>query len=176
MNTAAPTPAPDAAARAAARGRAQRIESFVYGTIATLIAMAAFETVGGTDGVQAGAIVIVSAAATWFAHAFSTILGARLALGEPTTWRRIWRGLREAWPIVIAAIPATVLAAGATQGLWTLEGAVRASNLVGVVVMGVAGFAAARVTGASALSTVAWVIGTAAIGIAIVIVELAVHH
>ena len=77
---------------------------------------------------------------------------------------------------MIAAIPATVFAAGATLGLWTLEAAVRASNVVGVAVMAVAGFAAARVTGAGALSTVVWVIGTASIGFAIVVVELAVHH
>jgi hypothetical protein len=166
----------DAASLAAQRGRAQRVDSFVYGTIATIIAMAAFDTSGSGDPVAAGAIVIVSAVATWFAHAFSTILGERLAVGESIGLPRVWRGLREAWPIVIAAIPATILAVGATQDLWSLAAAVRVSNIAGVIALGGAGFAAARVMRASALSTTAWVLGTSAIGLTIVLVEIAVHQ
>lgn len=163
-------------AEAGADHRAERIKAFIYGTIATLIAVAAFETVGRGAPVAAGAIVAVSALATWFAHAYATVLGERLADPHGLTIGEVVTALRDAWPIVVAAVPATVLVAGATIGLWSLKSAILGADVAGIVVMAVAGFASARVVGAGRLATVAWILVTAAIGFAIVAVELAVHE
>ena len=155
--------------------RAGRARSFIYGTIATLIAMASFETFGG-EPLAAGAIIAVSAIATWWAHAYSTVLAERLTTDRRVTVAEVRDALREAWPIVTAAVPATVLAVGASQGLWSLPSAILVANLIGIGVMGVAGLIAAHAAHVGRAATVAWVLVTAAIGAVIVLVEVAVHH
>jgi hypothetical protein len=169
---------PDPAARHDGRAsrRAERVEAFVYGTIATLIAMAGFEALNGHEPVAAGAIILVSALATWWAHAFSEILGAEVGGRHHVTPRFIANALRTGSPIVIAAIPATVFSAMAVQGFWPLRTAIVISNVTGIVVMGIAGLAAARVTKASPVRTIVWVVVTTAIGGTIVLVEAAVHQ
>jgi hypothetical protein len=155
--------------------RAGRARSFIYGTIATLIAIAAFDTLGA-EPLAAGAIVAVSAIATWWAHAYSTVLAARLETEEQITWAEVRAALREAWPIVTAAVPATLLAIGATQGYWSLRAAVVAADIVGIVIMALAGLAAARTAHVGRTATVVWIVVAAGIGAVIVIVESAVHH
>ena len=155
---------------------ADRVQAFIYGTIATLIAMAAFEIVDESDPLAAGAIIVASAIATCLAHAYSALLGDELSEGDSLTLRGIAKVLREAFPIVVAAIPATLLAIGAAAGYWTLEQAVGAANLLGIAIMAGAGLASARAVRATPAMTVVWVVGTAAIGASIVLVELAVHH
>jgi hypothetical protein len=160
----------------AAHERAKWVESFVYGTIATLIAMAGFEVVNGREPVAAGAIIVVSALATWFAHAYSMILGAEVAQRRAVTPRFIARALREGAPIVYAAVPATIFSMLAAQGFWSLRTAILVGNVAGIIVMAIAGFTAARVTRARPLQTVVWVVVTAAIGLSIVLIEAGVHQ
>jgi hypothetical protein len=155
--------------------RAERSRAFIYGTIATLIAMAGFESVGGAP-IAAGAIIAVSAVATWWAHAYSTVLAARLTSAHPITPHEVASALREAWPIVTAAIPATLLSIGAGAGLWTLTSAILVANLAGITVMAIAGLIAARSAHAGRLATLGWIAVTAAIGAIIVLVEAAVHR
>jgi hypothetical protein len=159
---------------ASAQERAEWAEEFIYGTIVALIAMAGFDTSNGHP-VAAGAIIVVGAAATWVAHAYASVLGHRLAHAGRVTLDEIVRALRGAWPIMVAAIPATIAAAGASVGWWSLQSAIRVADLVGILVLGGAGFAAARVTQASPVGIVGWVLATAGLGVAIILVELAVH-
>jgi hypothetical protein len=173
--TGRPDPSPGSS-DGATLDRARRVETFVYGTIATLIALAGFESLGLRQPIAAGAIIAVSAVATWFAHAYSTVLGERAASDRPLDRSQVVQALREAFPIVVAAVPATILAVGAAQGFWPLETAIVVANIAGIAVMAGAGLAAARATHASPRGTIVWVVASAAIGAAIVIVELAVHH
>ena len=163
---------PDASA--SAHERAEWVEEFIYGTIVALIAMAGFDTSGGQP-VAAGAIIVVGAAATWVAHAYASLLGHRLAHGRPVTLDEVLRALRGAWPIMVAAVPATLAAAGASVGWWSLQSAIRVADLVGILVLAVAGFAAARVTHAGPAGVIAWTLATAGLGVAIILVEVAVH-
>ncbi len=155
--------------------RAEWVEEFIYGTIVALIAMAGFDTADGQP-TAAGAIIVVGAAATWVAHAYASVIGHRLGHAAPVSLREIVGALRSAWPIMVAAGPAAIAAGGASVGWWSLQNAIRVADLVGILVLGGAGYAAARVTGARPMGVVAWVLATAGIGVAIILVELAVHH
>ncbi len=168
-------PTPNTARRRADATSADRARSFIYGTIATLIAMAGFETVGGQP-IAAGAIIAVSAIATWWAHAYSTVVAERLTGDVPITVHEVTQALRGGWPIVTSAVPAFLLSIGAVAGLWGLPTAILVANLAGIAVMAIAGLIAARSARAGALATAAWVGTTAAIGAVIVIVEAAVHR
>ena len=164
-----------AARRQAIAGRVERGRAFIYGTIATLIAMAGFETLGGQP-IAAGAIIAVSAIATWWAHAYSTVVAARLESDDRITVHEVVAALREAWPIVIAGVPAFVLSVGATVGLWGLPAAILVANVAGIAVMAIAGLLAARSARVGVLATLGWVAITAGIGATIVLVEAAVHR
>ena len=148
-------------------------ESFVYGTIATLIAMAGFETVGGPSRIAAGAIIAVSAIATWFAHAYlDDRRGARLASDEPITVHEVVAALREAWPIVDRRGPGVrPVASGHAGPLGRSRPRSSSRTSSAIAVMAIAGFLAARSARAGVLATVGWVVVTAAIGATIVVVE-----
>jgi hypothetical protein len=150
---------------------------FIYGSLAVVIVIAGVQSdADHGEAPRAAAIVLVGGLATWAAHVFSSIIGQQLAHRRTSTGAEIRHAMGHAWPIVVAAFPAVAAMAGATLELWTLATAVTISNVTAVVVLGAAGLVAARATGAGPLRTVVFGLITASIGLAIVAVELALHH
>ena len=159
--------------------RAEHVGELVYGTTAVLIAMAGLEIVGGIAPTKVGAIVLAGAVAMWLTHAYAGYLGKHAVHGKPATITEVrsevGHSLRASFPIVWAAVPATLLLAGASFGLWTASGAIRAGNIVGVVILAAAGWTGARATGSSRAGAAAWAVATASIGLGIVALELLLH-
>jgi hypothetical protein len=159
--------------------RAEHVGEFVYGTTTVLIALAGLEIVGGVPPASVGAIVLTGSVAIWLAHSYASYLGAHASRGlqahdEPAQ-AEIGHALRTSAPIVLAAIPATLLLGGATLGWWGVSDAIRAANLAAILVLGAAGWIGARATGSSTSSALIWAVGTASIGIGIVGIELLLH-
>ncbi len=161
---------------AATHTAAHRAKEFVYGTIAVLIVIAGIEVSGGRGAEAAGAIILVAAVATWLAHAYADVLGVLLTTGRPTTRTDVWRSLRDAVPIVVAALPATAMALGARLDFWTLATGLRAANILALLVLAAAGWFAARGSGAGRLRSLVSTLVSTGIGLGIVAVELLVHH
>jgi hypothetical protein len=160
--------------------RAEHVGELVYGTTAVLIAMAGLEIVGGVAPNAVGAIVLAGAIAMWLTHAYAGYLGRHAVHGKPSTVREVraevTHSLRESFPIVWAAVPATILLAGASIEIWSVSGAIRAANIVGIVILAAAGWTGARATGSSPIGATVWAIATASIGIGIVVLELLLHQ
>jgi hypothetical protein len=148
---------------------------FVYGTITVLIVVAGID-IAGPRATAAAAIIVVAAIATWLAHAYADLLGLQLTTGQPTTWADVRRALRGAAPIILAAVPATAAALGATLGLWTSETFVTIANIAALLVLAAAGWFGAQGSGASRLGSIFSAIISTSIGLAIVAMELLVHH
>jgi hypothetical protein len=155
---------------------AQQAREFVYGTVAVLIVIAGIDISGSGQAPAAGAIIFVAAVATWLAHAYADTLGVRLAAGRPTTPAEVRRSLREASPIVAAALPATAAAAGAALGFWTLRTGLTIANILALATLAAAGWFAARSSGATRTRAVLSTVVSTSIGLGVVAVELLVHH
>jgi hypothetical protein len=157
-------------------GRAAWTSELVYGTLTVIIALAGIEVAGGAGPSGAGAIVIVGAGATWVAHAYSGLLGHRAATGRPTTATDVRHALRHSLPIVMAALPATIAMGGASVGWWSAAAAFLFASAAGIAVLAGAGWLAARATGENIRGQVLSMIVTTSIGVAIVVVEILIHH
>ncbi len=172
-----PAPAPGRLSPAA-KARAEWAEEFIYGAMTVVIVIAGLEVTSATEQIgltRAAAVILVGAGATWAAHAFSDVIGQRLG-GARTTLRDGLLAMRHAWPIIVAALPATAAMLLASAGVWPLRFAIELSYLISIIILGASGVAAGRATDLSVARSIAWGIGTAAIGGVIVAVELWLHH
>jgi len=131
--------------------RAEWTSELVYGTLAVLIAIAGIDV------------------------AFSAVLGRRAAMGAHAS-AGVGHALLKAWPILLAAIPSFIAFGGASLGWWPAGSAMTFSNVAGIVVLGGAGWIAARAADSNLGGQLVSTILTASIGLGIVLVEMLVHH
>jgi hypothetical protein len=148
----------------------------VYGTLTVLVVVAGIEAAGGAQPAGAGAVILVGASATWLAHAYAKVLGSAAATGREVSAGQIGPALLHASTIVLAAIPAMIAFGGASLGWWSSEAALSFSNGAGIAILAGAGWLAARAAGAGGVGRITSTILTAAIGLAIVAVELLLLH
>ncbi len=163
-----------ATAVSSAAHRAEATAEFVYGTTAVLIALSGLELVGGVPPEKAAAVTFASAVAIWLSHAYATYLGAHV-VADPRHALGIVGSLRRSAPIVLAAVPATVLLAGSVMGWWSASTAILMANALAIVVLAVAGWVGARATRSSLGRSLGWAAITASIGIGIVVLESFLH-
>ncbi len=154
---------------------ARRATEFVYGTIAVLIVTAGIDLTGGHAS-AAPAIVLVGAIATWLAHAYADALGLQLTTGRPTSRSDIGRALLDALPIVLAALPATAVAVTVSRGLLEARTGIWVANGLALLVLAAAGWYAARGSGDTRMQSFVSAVASTSIGLAIVTMELLVHH
>jgi hypothetical protein len=151
------------------------LADYVYGTIATLVAIAGltFETNPGE--LTTAGVVIVGAIAIWFAHALSRLVSKRSAGHLALQPADVWAELRSSWSIVSAAVPATIIFTLAGVGLWSIQTAFVLADVVGVGALLVVGIGTAggpeRPLGRR-IGYVAWLV---LVGVAIVLLEAGVH-
>jgi hypothetical protein len=166
----------EAALDARAAHRAESIAEFVYGTTAVIISLSGLEIVGSVPPEAAAAVTLAGAAAMWLSHAYARYLGGHVAHGQGRAPLGIVRSLRLSAPIVLAAVPASLLLAGAVLGFWSARVAIFGANLLAIVVLGVAGWTGARAADRSLPVSLGWAAMTASIGIGIVLLESLLHH
>jgi len=151
------------------------LADYVYGTIATLVAIAGltFETNPGE--LSMAGVVIVGAIAIWFAHTLSRLVSMR-SQGqlELSVWD-VLAELRSSWSIVTAAVPATFVFVLAALHLWTVHSAFIIADGVGVASLAVVGIGTAGGRDRPLHRRIAYVVGLVLVGLAIVLLEAGVH-
>jgi hypothetical protein len=156
-------------------GAVHWLADYVYGTIATLVAIAGltFETNPGE--LTTASVVIIGAFAIWMAHILSRLVSKRSAGRRGITVADIVAEARDSWSIVTAAIPATVIFVLAGAHLWSMHTAFVLADVVGVLALAVVGIGTAGGNDRPLSRRIAYVSSLVVVGIAIVLLEAGVH-
>ena len=156
-------------------GAVHWLADYVYGTIATLVAIAGLTFESNPGELTTAGVVIVGAVAIWFAHTLSRLVSRRSAGHLTLTPADVWAELRSSWSIVSAAIPATVIFVLAGVGLWTIHTAFVLADVVGVGALLVVGIGTAGGPERRVGRRIGYVAGVVLVGVAIVLLEAGVH-
>jgi len=156
-------------------GAVHWLADYVYGTIATLVAIAGLTFESNPGELTTAGVVIVGAAAIWFAHTLSRLVVRRSWQHLRLTWAEVGDGLAGSWSIVSAAIPATVIFILAGAHLWSMRTAFALAEGVGVLALAAVGIGTVGGADRSLFQRVLYVVGLVSVGITIVLLELAVH-
>jgi len=151
------------------------LADYVYGTIATLVAIAGLTFESNPGELTTAGVVIVGAVAIWFAHILSRLVSKRSQGHLQLTIADVVREARGSWSIVTAAIPATVIFILAGAHLWSIHTAFALADIVGVLALAVVGVGTAGGSDRSLLRRVGYVCGIVLVGVAIVLLEAGVH-
>jgi len=125
----------------------EKYAEYVYGTIGVMVAVAGLNA-GAHDvrATNAVVVVLIGALATWFAHAFSHLVGERVKRQGPVPRERIVAAFATSWMIVVAAVPATVVMVLSGLGLWSVSTGLSLANGTAVVSLAVVGVLVGRVS------------------------------
>jgi hypothetical protein len=151
------------------------LADYVYGTIATLVAIAGLTFESHPGELTTAGVVIVGAIAIWMAHILSRLVSIRSQGHLELTWSTVFNEARRSWSIVTAAIPATVIFVLAAAHLWTIHTAFVLADIVGVGALAVVGIGTAGGSDRPLARRIAYVLSLVAVGIAIVLLEAGVH-
>jgi hypothetical protein len=145
------------------------LADYVYGTIATLVAIAGLTFESNPGELTTAGVVIVGAVAIWFAHTLSRLVSMRSQGHINLRPSDVWGELRHSWSIVTAAIPATIIFVLAGMGLWSIHVAFVLADVVGVGALLVGG------TERPLTRRIGYVSMVVLVGVAIVLLESGVH-
>jgi hypothetical protein len=149
---------------------------YVYGTIATLVAIGGLTFEYRPDPLSAGGVVIVGAVAIWLAHAVSHLVADWAAQEQPFTVRTVLARLRQSSPIVSAAIPATAVVALSWTGIWSVSTGLWVGEGVGVVALAAVGVLTAGGSQRAPGLRILYVVVLVVVGLFIVGLEVGAHH
>jgi hypothetical protein len=159
-----------------AEGRSiEWLADYVYGTIATLVAIAGLTFETNPGALTTAGVVVVGAVAIWLAHALSQLITRRSWQRLELTRADVRDELRGSWPIVAAAIPATVVFVLAGVGLFHVRVAFTVAEVVGVLALAVVGLGTAGDRSRPLVRRVAYIASLVLVGVLIVLLEAAVH-
>ena len=151
------------------------LTDYVYGTIATLVAIAGLTFEAHPGELSTAGVVIVGAIAIWFAHALSRLVSRRSLHHVELDMGDVLRELRGSWSIVTAAIPATIVLILAALHLWSIQDAFIIAEGMGVASLAVVGIGTAGGRERPLSRRIAYVFGLVLVGVAIVLLEAGVH-
>ena len=151
------------------------LADYVYGTIATLVAIAGLTFEAHPGELTTAGVVIVGAVAIWFAHTLSRLVSMRSRGHINLRPSDVWGELRHSWSIVTAAIPATIIFILAGLGLWSIDVAFVLADVVGVGALLVVGIGTAGGPERPLARRVGYVAMVVLVGVAIVLLESGVH-
>ncbi|HVC68395.1 MAG TPA: hypothetical protein VND44_12435 [Acidimicrobiales bacterium] len=156
-------------------GAVHWLADYVYGTIATLVAIAGltFETNPGE--LTTASVVIIGAFAIWMAHILSRLVSKRSVGHVGLTTADIVAEARGSWSIMTAAIPATIIFVLAGAHLWSMHTAFVLADVIGVLALAVVGIGTAGGNDRPLSRRIAYVSSLVVVGIAIVLLEAGVH-
>ena len=156
-------------------GAVHWLADYVYGTIATLVAIAGLTFESHPGELTTAAVVIVGAFAIWMAHILSRIVSKRSMGHRQISVADVADEARRSWSIVTAAVPATVIFVLAGAHLWTMHTAFVLADLVGVGALAVVGIGTAGGRDRPLGRRIAYVCGLVLVGVTIVLLEAGVH-
>jgi hypothetical protein len=152
------------------------LAAYVYGTIATMVAIAGLTFEKHPNAASATGVLIVGAIAIWLAHAVSQLVGRRARERTDLHAADVRAELRNSWPIVSAAIPGAVVMFIACFGAWTASTALVVDEIIGVVALTGVGIATAGGAQRSLLRRTMYVSLLTGVGLAIVGLEVLAHQ
>ncbi len=156
-------------------GTVHWLADYVYGTIATLIAVAGLTFESHPGELTTAGVVIVSAVAIWLAHTLSRIVTRRSWQHLEVHWTDVWAELRSSWSIVAAAVPATVVFVLAGLHVWSIRAAFGIAEAIGVLALAVVGIGTVGGSDRPLGRRIAYVVGLVMVGVVIVLLEAATH-
>jgi len=151
------------------------LADYVYGTIATLVALAGLTFQANPGELTTAGVVIVGAIAIWWAHILSRLVSKRSGDSLQLRVTDVVAEARGSWSIVTAAVPATLIFVLAAAHLWTVHTAFVLADVVGVLALAVVGIGTAGGSERPLLRRIAYVLGLVLVGVAIVLLEAGVH-
>jgi hypothetical protein len=151
------------------------LADYVYGTIATLVAIGGLTFETNPGALTTAGVVVVGAIAIWFAHALSQLVTARSWQHLELTRSDVSRELRGSWSIVTAAIPATLVFILAGVHLFTVRTAFAVADVVGVLALAIVGIGTVGGSERPLGRRIAYVVGLILVGGLIVLLEVLVH-
>ncbi len=151
------------------------LADYVYGTIATLVAIAGLTFENSPHALTTAGVVVVGAVAIWFAHALSQLVIRRSWQDLELKRADVRRELQSSWTIVMAAIPGCLIFILAGAGLFTVKTAFTVAEVVGVLALAVVGYGTAGGRGRPVGRRILYIGGLVLVGVLIVLLELLVH-
>ena len=148
---------------------------YVYGTIATLVAIAGLTNEKYPGALTTAGVVVVGAVAIWLAHALSQLVSRRSWSHLELTASDVVAELRGSWSIVSAAIPASIIFVLAGAHVFTIGTAFTLAEVVGVLALAVVGVGTVGGSERPLGRRLLYVVGLVLVGVLIVLLELAVH-
>lgn len=153
-----------------------RLSEFIYGTVTGMVAIVGIDSTGDVTWLDAVFIIVAGATAIWLAHAYATHMSRRVTGGQRTEGRDIIEALTSSWPVVSAGLFLAVPLIGAAVGVYGIGTALLASSALGVLVLAMIGVAAGAVTHETWPRRIVLILLSCGLGIAVMAVELALHH
>jgi hypothetical protein len=155
---------------------AERLSAACYGTVLVLVALPLIDA----DEVSSGLgweLVTGVGVATWVAHLYAEVVGDHLRHGPPLGRTEITRAMVDGLPILLAAVvPAVMLGLGRID-LVEPRVALWAAVVVAIVqLVGVGAFVGASVSPRRRAFVWSYAGATAAVGIVVATVKLALGH
>jgi len=151
------------------------LADYIYGTIATVVAILGLSLESHPDALSAGAVIIVGAIAIWLAHGVSQLVAERNRRTGPIPVADIVAAFRSSWPIVSAAVPATIVMLLAEVGVYSTSTGLLIAQAIGVLALAVVGIVTAEPE-RPVLRRIAYVMLITGVGVLIVLMEAAVHR
>ncbi len=156
-------------------GTVHWLADYVYGTIATLVAVAGLTFESHPGELTTAGVVIVGAVAIWFAHTLSRLVTKRSWKHLEVHRSDVLGELRGSWSIVTAAIPATLVFVLAGAHVWSIRAAFAIAEGIGVLALAVVGIGTVGGRERSLLRRIGYVLGLVGVGALIVALEAGVH-
>jgi hypothetical protein len=141
-----------------------------------MVAVAGIGTSPQLSWFSAASIIVAGAAAIWGAHAYSILLGRLVAEGRRLDARELFTVLEGSWPIVTAGVILAAPLLLAAAGLTSIDTALRACSMLGVLVLAIVGFLAGVATRETWPRRLALAGLSAVLGLVVVAVEFAAHR
>jgi hypothetical protein len=150
------------------------LAEFIYGTVTGMVAVGGIQAGHDVSWIGAASIILLGAVAIWVAHAYSELLAHRITAGRRLNVHDLLSILGASWPIILAGAILAIPLPGVALGLCSVDAALVASNGLGVAVLALVGLVAQRSD--SWPRRVLLSVLSAGLGLAVVAVELLVHH
>jgi len=149
----------------------------VYGTITVLAVLGGLRLESQSlKALQAAAVLVVAALASWLAHSMWRVITARARQDpEPERSHELYEVLRS-WPIVASGFPGAASMVLAAVGIWSVATGLQVAQGLGVGALFAAGLLTARLAGATRSRKLAYVLALPGAGLVIVALEVAAHH
>ena len=160
----------------ASRIDGHRLSEFIYGTVTGMVAIAGISGGHEESWLEAASVIVTGAAAIWVAHAYSILISKRVVAGHRLGAHELGETLVGSWPIVSAGVLLAIPLLPVAAGLWSLDFALWAATLIGVLILALVGVLAGVVTHETWPRRVMLAAFSAGLGLAVVAVEFAVHH